>query len=106
MIGENIKKLRQHNNMTQMFVAKKMMISTSTLSSWENNLRMPSFASIQKLAKLFRVSALELIGKYGPNHILAFSSEQEKLLVFIKMLNDRQCERTKDYLINLLDLDY
>ena len=102
MIGKNIKHFRTFNNMTQEYVAKKMKISATTLSFWENDMRMPSFKNIQELAKVFRIPAIALVdGKLIPE----FSPQQEKLLVLIKMLNDMQCEMTQYYLTNLLDIN-
>ena len=55
-IGNNIKQLRQHNNLTQDQVAEKLGISFQAVSKWENNANTPDITLLPQIANLFGVS--------------------------------------------------
>ena len=55
-IGNNIKQLRQKNNLTQDQVAEKLGISYQAVSKWENNANTPDIALLPQIANLFGVS--------------------------------------------------
>ena len=55
-IGNNIKQLRQKNNLTQDQVAEKIGVSYQAVSKWENNANTPDIALLPQIANLFGVS--------------------------------------------------
>lgn len=55
-IGNNIKKLRQQNNLTQAHLAKKLGVTFQAVSKWENNLSSPDIELLPKIANIFGVS--------------------------------------------------
>ena len=55
-IGNNIKQLRQKNNLTQDQVAEKLGVSYQAVSKWENNANTPDIALLPQIANLFGVS--------------------------------------------------
>ena len=55
-IGNNIKQLRQQNNLTQDQVAEKLGVSYQAISKWENNANTPDIALLPHIANLFGVS--------------------------------------------------
>jgi transcriptional regulator with XRE-family HTH domain len=55
IIGENIKKYRTANNLTQKDLADHLHITPSTLSRWENGSRMPSSEDIDNISAFFSV---------------------------------------------------
>ena len=55
-IGNNIKQLRQKNNLTQDQVAEKVGVSYQAVSKWENNANTPDIALLPQIANLFGVS--------------------------------------------------
>lgn len=55
-IGNNIKQLRQKNNLTQEQVAAKLNVSYQAVSKWENNANAPDIALLPEIAALFGVS--------------------------------------------------
>jgi transcriptional regulator with XRE-family HTH domain len=55
-IGEKIKSLRNQNNVTQRDLAKKLSVSVSTISHWENGRRLPSITDLQRLGVHFGVN--------------------------------------------------
>lgn len=77
-IGENIKKLRTAKNMTQTELAERINITKATVSSYENNTRMPSYDVLLKIASIFHVTTDNLLG---------FSN---KYVVDVSNLNQRQ----------------
>ena len=65
MIGANIKKLRLEHGMTQKALADKLFVSAQAVSRWENDEVEPSLGTIMELAKIFDVSADEILGMEG-----------------------------------------
>lgn len=62
MLGENIRRLRKLNNMSQDELAEKLNVTRQSISLWENGQTQPSLENIVALAKLFKVSTDELLG--------------------------------------------
>ena len=60
-LGETIKEYRTACKMTQEFVAEHLGVSRQAVSKWENGTSDPSTANLLALAKLFGVSAAELL---------------------------------------------
>ncbi len=60
-LGENIKEHRQRCKMTQEFVAESVGVSRQAVSKWENGTSDPSTANLLALAKLFGITAEELL---------------------------------------------
>ena len=60
-LGETIKEYRTQCKMTQEFVAEHLSVYRQAVSKWENGTSDPSTANLLALAKLFGVSAAELL---------------------------------------------
>lgn len=60
-LGETIKEHRTRCNMTQEFVAEHLGVSRQAVSKWESGASDPSTANLLALAKLFGISAAELL---------------------------------------------
>ena len=60
-LGAIIKEHRMKNKMTQEFVAESLGVSRQAVSKWETGLSDPSTSNLIALAKLFGVSADELL---------------------------------------------
>ncbi len=60
-LGETIKDHRVNCNMTQEFVAESIGVSRQAVSKWENGMAAPSTSNIFALAKLFDISAEDLL---------------------------------------------
>ena len=60
-LGEVIKDYRVQQHMTQEFVAEHLGVSRQAVSKWENGTSEPSTSNLLALAKLFGVSAEELL---------------------------------------------
>ena len=61
MLNDNIKQLRQSNNMTQTELAEKLGVSKQCVSNWENDYIQPSIEMLVKIAKFFKVSTDQLL---------------------------------------------
>jgi len=61
MLGDNIRKYRKLNNMSQDELAEKLNVTRQSISLWETGQTQPSLENIVALAKLFKVSTDELL---------------------------------------------
>lgn len=60
-LGEALKEHRTQCKMTQEFVAEHLGVSRQAVSKWENGTSDPSTSNLLALAKLYGVSAEELL---------------------------------------------
>ena len=60
-LGEILKLHRTNCNMTQEFVAESLGVSRQAVSKWENGTSDPSTSNLLALAKLYGVSAEEIL---------------------------------------------
>ena len=60
-LGESLKEHRTQCHMTQEFVAEALGVSRQTVSKWENGSADPSTTNLLALAKLYGVTAEELL---------------------------------------------
>lgn len=60
-LGEVLKQHRQACKMTQEFVAESLGVSRQAVSKWESGASDPSTTNLMALAKLFEVSAEDLL---------------------------------------------
>lgn len=56
LIGERLKNLRKKNNYSETEVARYLGISVSALSSYERDVRKPSYENLVKLSSLYNVT--------------------------------------------------
>ena len=64
-IGENIKRLRIENNMTQEQLAAELNTTKSAISKYELDKRQPRYETIVKIAAIFRTSTGTILNKGG-----------------------------------------
>ena len=60
--GENFRKIRISNNLTQKQVADLMGIRQSNVSDWEADKSRPEYEHLIELAQIYDVSLEELLG--------------------------------------------
>ena len=60
-LGESLKENRLRCKMTQEFVAEAIGVSRQAVSKWENGTSDPSTSNLIALARLFKISAEELL---------------------------------------------
>ena len=56
--GERLRELRLKNNYTQKQIAERLGVAISAVSSYESGVRYPTYDSLIKIARIFRVSRL------------------------------------------------
>ena len=59
--GQQIKKVRSDNQLTQEEMANKLNVSRQTISSWENNRNLPDLELVVQIAEKFNLSVDELL---------------------------------------------
>ena len=59
---ERLKELRQEKNLSTIKLGKELQVSDSTITRWENGLRVPSIEHLYNIAKYFNVTSDYLIG--------------------------------------------
>lgn len=62
-LGSNIRYLRESNHLSQRELSEKLNVGTSTLSQYENNIRVPSDEIKIKIADYFNVTVDYLLGR-------------------------------------------
>ena len=100
--SNNIKKLREEQNLTQQQLADKLYVSRQTVCRWENGSRCPDLITAKKLALELSVSMDKLLSDEDVNDIQVnygiWKSErikgkkhlqtlQKKILYFIQIVN-------------------
>ena len=61
LIGINISKYRGFNRMSQKDLAERILISTQTLSEWENGKQSISAYHLKQIAKTFNIKVEDLL---------------------------------------------
>lgn len=59
--AEKLKKARTSKDISQVAMAKKLGVQTSTFSSWENAVNQPRISTIKQLTELYQIDAADLI---------------------------------------------
>lgn len=84
-IAENIKRLRNENNLTQSELATHLLVSPQAVSRWENGQAYPDIEFLTKLADFFNVSMDELMGRSSSDEV---ELEQKHRLLRQEYLNN------------------
>lgn len=64
MLSDNIRNYRKENNLSQDELAEKLGVSRQSISLWENGQTQPTVDNIIALAKIFNITADELLESY------------------------------------------
>ena len=99
-IGEKIAELRRDAGMTQEVLASRLVISPQAVSKWERGVANPDLELIPEIARLFGVSADELLGLSSPkareNELESRIGSLERLL---SMLTEKDDNATREILL-------
>lgn len=60
--AQKIKMLREQKDLTQEKLADALRVSVGTIKNWENGASEPSMSAVEDLAKLFKVSVVDIFG--------------------------------------------
>lgn len=80
MIGNQIKKFRSEQGMTQQNLADKLFVTAQAVSRWENGEVEPSLGTITEMAKIFGVTTDEMLGIAAPSPQAAPAPEPEVII--------------------------
>lgn len=99
-IGEKIAELRRDAGMTQDALASRLVISPQAVSKWERGVANPDLELIPEIARLFGVSADELLGlsssKARENELESRIGSLERLL---SMLTEKDDNATREIML-------
>ena len=59
---ERLKELRQERKLSTLALSQALKVSDSTISRWENEMRIPNIENLVAIAKFFGVTADYLLG--------------------------------------------
>lgn len=80
--SSRLKELRKNKNLRQEQVARVIGVNKSAISSYENDLRQPSFDTLVRLANLFCVDTDYLLGQTNSRTIdLSGLTEKEAVII-------------------------
>lgn len=100
-IGENIKRIRIRNNMSQEELATKLYVSRQAISSWEIAKSIPTLDNIAMLKDIFNVSIddLLLISKDISNNVDSYFLHHSRDYILLMIINN-------EFKFNLIDNFY
>lgn len=106
IIGENIKKLRLNEGLTQKQLGEALGVSQAVVGFWESGRNLPKDENIKELALFFAVSPADLRGEVSDSYIelvtqhISDDTQSQRLATAISQLNylgkDKVIEYAKD----------
>lgn len=94
-VGERIRDLRNKHGgdgISQEVLAQKLDVATNTISRWETATYHPTLADLEKLARFFGVSLLELL----PDQETSGSEKKEEFSALLRAAKDLPEEDLKE----------
>lgn len=103
--GYRLRELRESKNLTQTQVAKRLNLSKTTISGYENNIKTPSLDVLVKLSILYDVSSDYILGLENRKMLLLDGITQNQVEILEILLRefketDKNCKiysRKKEY---------
>lgn len=97
--GQQIRKLRMNQNITQQELADRMFVSRKTIGNWESGSRLPDISMLSRLARTLGVETYELVdvlydGSEEPPVIIVVEKEPAILKSFVQLIGDTLQEAT------------
>lgn len=74
--GEKLTDLRRARSLTQEELGRAIHVASTTISSYENNSRIPRYHTLKKIAEFFNVTLDSLIGECGLEDSVILSDQQ------------------------------
>ena len=87
-IGENIRRVREAQNVTLTELGKRIQADPSTIQRWEKGQVSPTWITIERIAKGLRIPASDLIVDKGSFSITGLTDREYNFLTSI--ISDRQ----------------
>ena len=86
-MGNKLKKLRIENGLTQKQIAERVGVAVSAISSYESEVRYPSYAILVKLATAYGVSTDYLLGMPAGQTIDVSGLKDKDITLVLQMIN-------------------
>lgn len=100
--GKRIRKLREDLKLTGCEFGKKLDVTKTAVSNWENGNRTPDIDTINKIADFCDVSADYLLGRTdNPNYSLLKSNYKGKEIELV--INSKNSSYSQEQIQNLID---
>ena len=86
--GSRLKNLRMQSKLTQGELARKIGVTKSVISAYENDLRLPSFSTLISISKTFNVTTDFLLGieNTDSKHIIDLSGLTDEEISALRSL--------------------
>lgn len=85
--GNTLKTLRTQHDMTQSQLSKKLVLTKSVISAYENSLRMPSYDVLIAISKLFKVTTDYLLGIEHRQNIDLSGLSNEEITALLQLIS-------------------
>ena len=85
--SQRIRQLRRDKHMTQVQVAQRIGVTASMVSSYETDIRLPSYEVLLRIADMFGVSVDYLLGRQEKRLLDISELSEEEAAVVCDMVN-------------------
>ena len=96
MIADRIKSLREQKGLTQAELAKRLMITRSSVNAWEMGISVPSTQYIIELANIFTVSTDYLLGVNVSASVSVTGLSEEDIQLIHTIIAHLRARRTSE----------
>ena len=87
-IGSKIKQLRKQKHLTQEQLAKRLWVTKSIISAYENGVRFPSLDILTQIAYIFNVTTDYLLGVNKRQYIDVSGLSLSKIQILNDLINE------------------
>lgn len=83
IIGINIKKIREFNNLSQQEFADKLYVTRQSVSKWENGTIIPDIEKLEKISEIYNISIDSLLKE----NLILKKSNKFKMFIIVAFLS-------------------
>lgn len=113
MLGKRLKSLREKNGLSQEQLAKKLNLTKSSISMYENNFRIPNVELLIEISKLFNVSIDYMLDIKNNGNSMESELQEKEILKHLLIkngymndgeeLSDEELEKLMKFVVNNKD---
>ena len=86
--GAKLKQLRIEKGLSQPQLAERVLVTKSVISAYENEIRMPSYDILIKLATLFNVSTDYLLGMNNEKYLYTERLTNTQAIIISRLIEE------------------
>ena len=86
--GERLRQLRIEKGLSQPQLAERISVTKSVISAYENEIRMPSYDILIKLATLFSVSTDFLLGMNNEKYLYTNRLTNSQTIIISRLIEE------------------